>query len=56
MDQNQRADLPLGDDPGRDDRFTEGGGGGEDPVFMVQYGSGHRFLFGTEFTRENERL
>ena len=49
MNENQRADLPLGDDPGRDHRFTEGGRGGEDPVFMAQYESSHLFLFGTEF-------
>jgi len=51
VDEHQRVDRALGDQPGADDRLAEGRGGREHSCLVRQQGAGGRPLFGPSPTR-----
>src|SRR5688572_11724996 len=55
MDQDQRVDSTLSNEPGRDDSFSECGGGRQYAGLMSQHGLRRGELFGTQLTAETCR-
>lgn len=54
MDENESVDAALCDEPGRENGFSEGGGGGKDTGLVGEHGFACGFLFGMESALESK--